>query len=113
MNAVDITYSIFSLTLSFGIVIFEILSAYYTFMWLLESPKVYYTWLKISLLILDVLWIIVFGFVGVSYLFGKPVIEPGSFGALFIRPLIFIASLFRAISSRYSWMGNRIRNEPF
>ena len=111
--AVPITYSIFSLTLSFGIVIFSGLAAYYTFMWLLEAGKHYYTWLKIALFTMDILWVIVFLYVGISYVVGKPLIEPGSFGALFIRPMIFMGALFSAISARYSWVGNRIRNESF
>ena len=104
---VTIAYSIFSLTMSFGIVIFSGLAAYYTFLWIVETDRRHDTWIKISSFTMYILWIILFLFIGVSYIVGKPLIEPGSFGAFYIRPMIFVQSLFLAINARYSWVSNR------
>ena len=106
-------YSVFSLAVSFGIVVFNGLCAYYTFLWLLEAPKQYYSWLKICLFVTSIFWMVLFSFVGISYMVGKPLIEPGSFGVIFIRPMIFVSSLFSAVSARYSWVGNRMKNGSF
>ena len=86
-------FDILAIVLSLLIIFNFSISTYYGIRMMILKGKNKFGWCPEMLVTYEsILWIIVFSYIMINTLFGKTLIDNVSFGAIFIRPLIFLTS---------------------
>jgi len=103
----QILYEVVSVILAFFIIIFGSITFYLgTRYLLLTKVKKQYDWIVLIQTVIALSWIIIFGYIAEEYIRQTFVIPVGSFGTLFIRPLILFSVVTQSV-----WMSIRYRFE--
>lgn len=103
-----------SMVTSLGIVIFAIIAVYFGIRNIQVNTSVrenYPAIRHVFPIVVSVLIGLIFGFLFIERLIGKSVVDPVSFGALFIRPIVLLGSAERAIGLKIKYYNSLHRIE--
>ena len=91
-------FDILAIVLSSLIILNFSISVYYGIKMMILKQKNKFGWCPEMLVTYEsILWVIVFSYIIINTFLGKTLIDNASFGAIFIRPLIFLTSIITLI----------------
>lgn len=98
-------YEIFSFVLASGIIVYFGLAFYFGIKYfMLTKLKKKYDWIFMMCTVISLCWVLMFSYINIESLFGRPPVVYESFGALFIRPLILLTGVGTAILLRIKYI---------